>query len=179
MKSTDSSSHSESVQDMQQQQQQRGMASSNGGSRHGAHEDYNNNEYHDQEAVDSVDEEDALPSGSVSYHTPSPRRGSKSSSLMSLAFPLSRVKRLIKSEGEIQWVGMEAAFLIAKAAELFLEKFVEDSFDQMTDNNRMYLSYGDLSSHVMSTERLEFLADFVPEKVAASIALSTKIETDN
>ncbi|KAG6542342.1 hypothetical protein Mapa_016268 [Marchantia paleacea] len=45
---------------------------------------------------------------------------SKSASLNALAFPISRVRRLVKSEGDMQWVGVEAGFLIAKAA-LFLD----------------------------------------------------------
>lgn len=53
-----------------------------------------------------------------SPHSPwrtTPRSG-KSPALLTLAFPISRVRRLIKSEGDIQWVGNEAGFLIAKAA---------------------------------------------------------------
>lgn len=37
------------------------------------------------------------------------------SSLLTLAFPISRVRRLVKSESEVQWVGVEAGYLIAKA----------------------------------------------------------------
>ena len=37
-------------------------------------------------------------------------------SLLTLAFPVSRVRRLVKSGGDAQWVGVEAGFLIAKAA---------------------------------------------------------------
>lgn len=36
-------------------------------------------------------------------------------SLLTLAFPISRVRRLVKSEADVQWVGVEAGFLIAKA----------------------------------------------------------------
>lgn len=43
-------------------------------------------------------------------------KAAKSAALISLAFPISRVRRLVKSEGDIQWVGVEAGFLIAKAA---------------------------------------------------------------
>jgi hypothetical protein len=43
-------------------------------------------------------------------------RTSKSASVFSLAFPISRVRKLVKSDGDIQWVGVEAGFLIAKAA---------------------------------------------------------------
>ncbi|CAK9214218.1 unnamed protein product [Sphagnum jensenii] len=106
-------------------------------------------------------------------------RTSKSASVFSLAFPISRVRKLVKSDGDIQWVGVEAGFLIAKAAELFLEKFVEDAFDRMQESHRNSITYSDLSSHVVSTERLEFLSDFVPEKVLVSSILPSKALMEN
>lgn len=35
---------------------------------------------------------------------------------LTLAFPISRVRRLVKSGADTQWVGAEAGFLVAKAA---------------------------------------------------------------
>lgn len=81
-----------------------------------------------KEVARSIEEEDKTENGylheengnSNEEGTPasrrSPGRASKSASLFSLAFPISRVRKLVKSEGDIQWVGVEAGFLIAKAA---------------------------------------------------------------
>jgi hypothetical protein len=63
--------------------------------------------------------------------------------------------------------------------ELFLEKFVEDAFDRMQESHRNSITYSDLSSHVVSTERLEFLSDFVPEKVLVSSILPSKALMEN
>lgn len=101
----------------------------------------------------------------------------KKASLNSIAFPLARVKRLIKSEGDTR-VSLEATYAIAKAVGLFLEKFVEQSFEHMIDDKRHSLSYKDLSMHVSQAKRFEFLADFVPEKVAASSALAGRAQEE-
>jgi hypothetical protein len=63
--------------------------------------------------------------------------------------------------------------------ELFLEKFVENAFDRMQESRRNSITYSDLSSHVVSTERLEFLSDFVPEKVLVSSILPSKALMEN
>lgn len=99
-------------------------------------------------------------------------------SLLTLAFPISRVRRLVKSEADVQWVGVEAGFLIAKATEVFLEKMVEGAFDRMQANRQGSILYPHLSSHVASTERLEFLSDFVPMKIPGATALSNASKAD-
>lgn len=99
-------------------------------------------------------------------------------SLLTLAFPISRVRRLVKSEGDIQWVGVEAGFLIAKATEIFLEKLVEDAFERMQGNGQASILYPHLSSHVASSERLEFLSDIVPVRIPAAAALRNASMTD-
>ncbi|KAG0602331.1 hypothetical protein M758_10G007600 [Ceratodon purpureus] len=88
------------------------------------------------------------------------------------AFPISRVRRLVKSGGDVQWVGVEAGFLIAKAAEVFLEKMVEDAFDKMLEKRQHSILYPHLCTNVASSERLEFLSDFVPIKIPGETALA-------
>ena len=46
---------------------------------------------------------------------PASGRAGKSSAPLALAFPISRVRRIVKSGGDTQWVGVEAGFLITKA----------------------------------------------------------------
>eukprot|EP00249_Psilotum_nudum_P008681 c21442_g1_i1 orf=323-823(-) len=101
----------------------------------------------------------------------------KKSSLNLIPFPMSRVKRLIKSEGDTR-VSLEASYLIAKAVGLFLDQFVQDAFEHVVADNRNSLSYKDLAAHVGQSRRFEFLADFVPEKVMASDALSRRAQEE-
>ena len=46
---------------------------------------------------------------------PALSRAKKSPAPLTLAFPISRVRRIVKSGGDTQWVGVEAGFLITKA----------------------------------------------------------------
>lgn len=95
-----------------------------------------------------------------------------------LAFPTARVRRVIRSEGDIRTT-LEATFLINKAAERFLEQFVVDSFEHILEEIKSNLSYKPLASTVGNQKRYEFLADFVPEKVKAADALAQRASAEN
>ncbi|KAJ8512186.1 hypothetical protein OPV22_002620 [Ensete ventricosum] len=94
-------------------------------------------------------------------------------------FPMSRVRRLMRLEGgntnvTISGISSDAVFLVNKASEMFLEKFVKDSFARGMRRQKKSVTYKDLSSTVHSKKRYEFLSDFVPEKVKAEDALRAK-----
>ncbi|GBG62379.1 hypothetical protein CBR_g30333 [Chara braunii] len=84
------------------------------------------------------------------------------------SLPLSRVKRLIKSEGGVQLVTAEANILITKATELFLESFVERAYERMLEDTRYSLQYNDVAHAVAGDHRLDFLSDIIPQKVLVS-----------
>nr|ADE77178.1 unknown [Picea sitchensis] len=94
-----------------------------------------------------------------------------------VAFPTARVRRIIRSEGDIR-TSVEATFLINKAAERFLEQFVVDSFEHVLEETKNILSYKPFSSTVANQKRYEFLADFVPEKVKAADALAQRASAE-
>ncbi|XP_074591614.1 uncharacterized protein LOC141847462 [Curcuma longa] len=95
---------------------------------------------------------------------------------VSCSFPMSRVRRLMRLEGgnanvTITGIASNAVFLVNKASEMFLEKFVEDSYSRGTKRQKKSLNYNDLSSTVHGRKGYEFLSDFVPEKIRADDAL--------
>ncbi|XP_042419399.1 protein PXR1-like [Zingiber officinale] len=95
---------------------------------------------------------------------------------VSCSFPMSRVRRLMRLEGgnanvTITGIASNAVFLVNKASEMFLEKFVEDSYSRGTKRQKKSLNYNDLSSTVHGQKGYEFLSDFVPEKMRAEDAL--------
>ncbi|CAL9203779.1 unnamed protein product [Musa hybrid cultivar] len=97
----------------------------------------------------------------------------------SCSFPMSRVRRLMRLEGgnanvTISGISSDAVFLVNKASEMFLEKFVKDSFSRGMRRQKKSVTYKDLSSTVHSKKRYEFLSDFVPEKVKAEDALKAR-----
>ncbi|XP_020096019.1 uncharacterized protein LOC109715440 [Ananas comosus] len=90
-------------------------------------------------------------------------------------FPMSRLWRLIRSEGASgARTTPDAVFLINKASEMFLERFVEGVYQSAVKDRKKSISYRHLSSTVSSRTRYEFLSDFVPEKVKAEAALKTR-----
>ncbi|XP_038972175.1 uncharacterized protein LOC103708393 isoform X1 [Phoenix dactylifera] len=95
----------------------------------------------------------------------------------SCSFPMSRVWRLVRSEGAAATntrTTPDAVFLINKASEMFLGKFAEDAYATAVQERKKSIAYKHLSSTVSSGKRYEFLSDFVPEKVRAEDALKAK-----
>jgi hypothetical protein len=64
--------------------------------------------------------------------------GKAGKSLLTLAFPISRVRRLVKSGGDVQWVGVEAGFLIAKAAVSIMLHNVEANSDYRCEYSTLF-----------------------------------------
>ncbi|KAL8140454.1 hypothetical protein V2J09_006475 [Rumex salicifolius] len=87
-------------------------------------------------------------------------------------FPVSRVDRIIRSEGSDYRITHEAVFLINKASEKFLEIFCGDSYKCAAHDRKSYVSYKHLSTAVTKDLRFDFLSDYVPEKVKADKALA-------
>eukprot|EP00013_Stygamoeba_regulata_P007412 CAMPEP_0177635132 /NCGR_PEP_ID=MMETSP0447-20121125/3739_1 /TAXON_ID=0 /ORGANISM="Stygamoeba regulata, Strain BSH-02190019" /LENGTH=167 /DNA_ID=CAMNT_0019136901 /DNA_START=27 /DNA_END=530 /DNA_ORIENTATION=- len=81
-----------------------------------------------------------------------------------LRFPLSRVKRIIKTDTEVKLISTDACVLIAKASEMFLEFLVKESYTRCRQNNRKVLQYDDIVKTVANLESLMFLDDVVPPR---------------
>eukprot|EP00803_Ostreobium_quekettii_P002116 evm.model.scf_2019.1 EVM.evm.TU.scf_2019.1 scf_2019:13063-14477(-) len=61
-----------------------------------------------------------------------------------LILPFGRVKRLMKQEGNVKAVTGEASYLVARAAELFLDRLAERGGRLMAADNRKVLLYKDV-----------------------------------
>lgn len=93
----------------------------------------------------------------------------------SYCFPMHRIDRIVRSQASPNHrVTHEAVFLINKASEKFLELFCEDAYACSLGERRNYLGYNHLSSVVSKRRRLDFLSDFVPEKIKAADALAER-----
>ncbi|RIA90824.1 hypothetical protein C1645_875853 [Glomus cerebriforme] len=77
--------------------------------------------------------------------------------------PIARVKRIIKLDEEITTIGTDSTFLIAIAAELFVDYFVKKGVDQVKSERRKTIRYEDMANLVKENENLEFLQDIVPQ----------------
>ena len=81
--------------------------------------------------------------------------------------PLARVRKIMKYDDEVTNVREEAVVAVARAAELFLEYLVEETYREASRQARhavKRLTYADLSRTVREIEALHFLADIVPER---------------
>ena len=78
-----------------------------------------------------------------------------------VTLPLARVKRIMKCDKEVKTAAVDAAKVVSKATELFLESLTEGAFLGMKAGKRKTVKYDDLEGFVMRKPRLEFLHDHV------------------
>ncbi|EEH55923.1 uncharacterized protein MICPUCDRAFT_40449 [Micromonas pusilla CCMP1545] len=76
-----------------------------------------------------------------------------------VTLPLARVKRIMKCDKEVKTAAVDAAKVVSKATELFLESLTEGAFLGMKAGKRKTVKYDDLEGFVMRKPRLEFLHD--------------------
>ncbi|KAJ0021751.1 hypothetical protein Pint_32188 [Pistacia integerrima] len=89
-------------------------------------------------------------------------------------FPMSRIKRIMKTQGFDSALTGDAVFLVNKATEKFLEQFSEDAYACCVKDRKKSVAYKHLASVVSKQTRYDFLSDFVPEKIKAEDALSER-----
>ncbi|ESQ36096.1 hypothetical protein EUTSA_v10008787mg [Eutrema salsugineum] len=88
-----------------------------------------------------------------------------------IRFPMNRIRRIMRSDNTAPQIMQDAVFLVNKATELFIERFSEEAYESSVQDKKKFIHYKHLSSVVSNEERYEFLADCVPEKLKAEVAL--------
>ncbi|KAJ4389825.1 hypothetical protein N0V93_007297 [Gnomoniopsis smithogilvyi] len=81
--------------------------------------------------------------------------------------PLSRVKKIIAVDPDINICSNNAAFAITLATEMFIQYLAEQghTFAKLDKKPRRNVQYKDLSSAVTHKENLEFLDDTIPKTI--------------
>ena len=74
-----------------------------------------------------------------------------------LAIPKNAVKRIMKLDPEVGAVSAEAVIAVAKATEIFLEKFATDSYNIAVEKNRKTVRYEDIADARTADSTLEVL----------------------
>jgi DNA polymerase epsilon subunit 4 len=72
-------------------------------------------------------------------------------------FPLSRVKRIIKADKELDVMSSEATFLVAVATEYFIKHFMEEGYTKARMERRRIVNYKDMASVVSRNDEFDFL----------------------
>ncbi len=78
--------------------------------------------------------------------------------------PLTRVKRIMKSDVDVKLISQEAVVLVTKAAELLLEHLAEESCKYTTSENRKTIQYKDVAQAVKECDVFDFLEEVIPER---------------
>ncbi|KAK3182387.1 DNA-directed DNA polymerase epsilon, subunit C [Lecanicillium sp. MT-2017a] len=81
--------------------------------------------------------------------------------------PLSRVKKIISQDPEIQMCSNNAAFVVTVAAEMFIQYLAGEANTQVKLDRkpRKNVQYKDVANAVSHQDNLEFLEDTVPKTV--------------
>lgn len=81
--------------------------------------------------------------------------------------PLSRVKRVIAQDPDINTCSNNAAFVITLATEMFIQHLTEEALKQvkLERKPRRNIQYKDVANAVQHQDNLEFLSDLVPKTV--------------
>ncbi|KAJ1972355.1 hypothetical protein H4R35_004722 [Dimargaris xerosporica] len=96
------------------------------------------------------------------------------STALSAAFPLSRVRRVIKEDRDISMCQSDAVVAIALAAQLFVEELAKQGQQAAQASKRKTIAYKDLAKAVSETDRLEFLSDLIPPMLPYKKALEKR-----
>jgi len=76
--------------------------------------------------------------------------------------PLARIKRIIKTDPDVKLISNDAALLITRATELFIEFLTKQAYENTQAENRKVLHYKDLAKCVATVEVLDFVGDVIP-----------------
>ncbi|KAH8678808.1 hypothetical protein BGZ60DRAFT_428630 [Tricladium varicosporioides] len=81
--------------------------------------------------------------------------------------PLSRVKKIINLDPDVDTVTSSATFVIALATEMFIQHMAEQGHNVVKSERkpRRNIQYRDLSNAIARLDNLEFLTDVVPRTI--------------
>lgn len=80
-----------------------------------------------------------------------------------LQIPKAAIKRIMKLDPEVSQVANDAVVLVAKATEIFLEKFAGAARARATARDRGTVKYEDLAAAARRESNYEFLTHVLPE----------------
>ncbi|KAJ5894213.1 transcriptional regulator family: Histone-like TF [Penicillium taxi] len=81
------------------------------------------------------------------------------------ALPISRIKKIIQLDDDVDLISNNATFVIAMATEMFIQYLAEQGHNVVKSERkpRKTIQYKDLATAVSHIDNLEFLADVIPK----------------
>ncbi|XP_051831450.1 DNA polymerase epsilon subunit 4 [Antechinus flavipes] len=95
---------------------------------------------------------ESSPTAAPLPQAPAPTAGPRLSRL-----PLARVKALVKADPDVSLAGQEAIFILARAAELFVETIARDAYFSAQQGKRKTLQRKDLDNAIEAVDEFAFL----------------------
>ncbi|KAK8853403.1 hypothetical protein IAR55_004109 [Kwoniella newhampshirensis] len=89
-------------------------------------------------------------------------------------FPLSRIKKIVKADKDLDTMSSEAVFMVAVATEYFIKHFMEEGYTKARLEKRKIVNYKDLAAVVARSEEFDFLKDVIPAPMLLSEALELR-----
>ncbi|XP_017504020.2 DNA polymerase epsilon subunit 4 isoform X1 [Manis javanica] len=115
--------------------------------------------------------EEEGPSGEAAAPQPQAPTGAPGPRLSRL--PLARVKALVKADPDVTLAGQEAIFILARAAELFVETIAKDAYCCAQQGKRKTLQRRDLDNAIEAVDEFAFLEachqNVIPELMGWSL----------
>ncbi|KAM0750140.1 histone-fold-containing protein, partial [Meredithblackwellia eburnea MCA 4105] len=78
------------------------------------------------------------------------------------ALPLARIKKVMKSDPEVQMISSEVTILFEKACQIFIQELTARSHLVSLSNKRRTLSRPDVGEAIGKSDMFDFLIDIVP-----------------
>ena len=91
-----------------------------------------------------------------------------------LQIPKAAIKRIMKLDPEVSQVANDAVVLVAKATEMFLEKFAGAARARATGRDRQTVTYEDLAVAARRESNYEFLTHVLPEPGGGAASSSSQ-----
>ncbi|XP_020942978.1 DNA polymerase epsilon subunit 4 isoform X1 [Sus scrofa] len=85
--------------------------------------------------------------------------------------PLARVKALVKADPDVTLAGQEAIFILARAAELFVETIAKDAYCCAQQGKRKTLQRRDLDNAIEAVDEFAFLEGLLGACISAGLPL--------
>ncbi|XP_038975774.1 nuclear transcription factor Y subunit C-4-like [Phoenix dactylifera] len=78
------------------------------------------------------------------------------------SLPLSRIKKIMKSDGDVKMISAEAPMIFAKACEMFILELTLRSWNHTEENKRRTLQKNDVAAAISQTDIFDFFVDVIP-----------------
>ncbi|WVO21629.1 uncharacterized protein IAS62_002938 [Cryptococcus decagattii] len=89
-------------------------------------------------------------------------------------FPVTRVKKIVKADRDIDIMSSEAVFMVSVAAEYFIKHFMEEGYTKARLEKRKLINYRDMANVVARSEEFDFLKDVIPMPMPLSEAIEKR-----